>query len=191
MESPPGEITQLLAELRDREQDATPRLFELLYSELRRMAQNRLRRESPEHSLQATALVHEAYMRLAGAHPQWQNRAHFFAIASKAMRRVLVDHARTKQAAKRPDSLQKVNLDEAILLTDDCRDEMLILDQALDRLSKLDARQTQIVELRYFGGLTSPEVAEALGISTITVQRDWAIAKVWLHAELAGRPAGL
>lgn len=189
MNSTPGEITQLLIELRERKQDAAPRLFELLYDELRRMAQIRLRHENPEHTLQATALVHETYMRLIDANQRWQNRGHFFAIASKAMRRVLVDHARAKQAAKRPGSQQRVNLDEALLVTNDRYDDILILDQALDRLFKLDARQTQIVELRCFGGLSSAEVAEALGISAITVQRDWAVAKVWLHAELSGRLA--
>ena len=187
MNDSPGEVTRLLIEMEERKQDAAPRLFELLYDELRRMARNRLRNESPEHSLQATALVHETYLRLVDIQQQWHNRGHFLAIASSAMRRVLVDHARAKHAAKRPGSQQRVNLDDAPLVSNQRDDDLISLDRALKRLSQMDARQGQIVELRYFGGLTSEEVAEVLGISTITVQRDWAVAKVWLHAELAGR----
>jgi RNA polymerase sigma factor (TIGR02999 family) len=184
-----GEVTQLLAELEERRQDAAPKLFELLYSELRRMAQRHLQNERADHTLQATALVHEAYLRLVDARQDWRNRAHFFAIASSAMRRILVDHARAKHAAKRPGSQQKVNLDDAPLLCSEPYDDVISLDLALKRLSQIDARQGRIVELRYFGGLTSEETAEALGVSIITVQRDWAVAKAWLHGELAGRAA--
>jgi RNA polymerase sigma-70 factor (ECF subfamily) len=183
----PGEVTLLLVDLQNRRQEAAPKLFELLYTELRRMAHRHLQNERPDHTLQATALVHEAYLRLVGARQDWSNRAHFFAIASSAMRRILVDHARAKQAAKRPGSQQRVDLEELPLLSIEPYDDVLTLDRALERLSQIDARQGRIVELRYFGGLTSEETAEALGVSTVTVQRDWAVAKAWLYGELAGR----
>ena len=189
MDHSPGEVTRLLIELEDRKQEAAPKLFELLYGELRRMAQLHLQHERPDHTLQATALVHEAYVRLVDGLRPWRNRAHFFAIASSAMRRILVDHARAKRAAKRPGSQQKVDLDEVLLLSNEQFDGIIALDRALERLSQFDPRQGRIVELRYFGGLTSEEVGEALGVSTITVQRDWAVAKAWLHGELAGRSA--
>jgi RNA polymerase sigma factor (TIGR02999 family) len=182
-----GEVTQLLNELEDRQQEVTPKLFELLYSELRRLAQYYLKNERPDHTLQATALVHEAYVRLVGADPHWRNRSHFFAIASSAMRRILVDQARAKHAAKRPDPQQRIDLDEVPLLSHANFDEVIALDRALDRLSELDALQARIVELRYFGGLTAEEAAQALGISVSSVNRDWVVAKAWLHAELSGR----
>ncbi len=181
-----GEITRLLSELEERKQDAAPRLFELLYNDLRRMAQHHLRHENVSHTLQATALVHEAYIRLVDDDRHWQNRAHFFSIASAAMRRILVDHARAKHAAKRPGSRQRVNLDEVLCVSSEPCEDVINLDRALERLSQIDPRQGRIVELRYFGGLTSDEAAKVLGISTITVQRDWAVAKAWLHGELAG-----
>lgn len=184
-----GEVTRLLTELRGRRQEAALRLFDLLYGELRRLAQHHLMNERPEHTLQATALVHEAYLKLVDGHQDWQNRAHFFAIASSAMRRILVDHARARQAAKRPGSQKQLNLDEAPLLTDDHPLDVIAVDLALQRLSQVDARQSRIVELRFFGGLTAEEAAEALGVATITVQRDWVVAKAWLYKELAGRPA--
>jgi RNA polymerase sigma factor (TIGR02999 family) len=184
-----GEVTQLLNELKGRRQEAAARLFDLLYGELRRLARRHLMNERPEHTLQATALVHEAYLRLVEGQEDWRNRAHFFAIASSAMRRILVDHARAKHAAKRPGSQQRANLDEVPLLSSEQPDEVIAIDRALSRLSEIDARQGRIVELRYFGGLTAEEAAEALGVSTATVQRDWAIAKAWLHGELAGSAA--
>jgi RNA polymerase sigma-70 factor (ECF subfamily) len=184
-----GEVTRLLTELKGRRQEAAPRLFDLLYGELRRLAQRHLMNERPEHSLQATALVHEAYLRLVDGHQDWQNRAHFFAIASSAMRRILVDHARARQAAKRPGSQQQLNLDEVPLLTNDHSLDVIAVDLALQRLSQIDARQSRIVELRFFGGLTAEEAAEVLGVATITVQRDWVVAKAWLYKELAGRSA--
>jgi RNA polymerase sigma-70 factor (ECF subfamily) len=189
MSESPGEITHLLQGLIERNESAATRLFELLYADLRRVARRHLRSERPDHTLQATELVHEAYFRLAGNHQNWRNRAHFFAVASSAMRRILVDHARAKQAAKRPGSRQEVALDDALLLVREQYDDLISLDRALERLSKIDVRQCRIVELRYFGGLTSEEAAEALGVSTITVQRDWVIAKAWLHGELTGRSA--
>jgi RNA polymerase sigma factor (TIGR02999 family) len=187
VDSSAGEVTQLLNELENRQQQVTPKLFEILYSELRRLAQYYLRNERPDHTLQATALVHEAYVRLVGADPHWRNRTHFFAIASSAMRRILVDQARAKHAAKRPDPQQRVDLDEAPLLSQENFDQVIALDRALERLSRLDAPQARVVELRYFGGLTAEETAVAMGISVSSVNRDWVVAKAWLHAELCGR----
>lgn len=187
MEGSAGEVTQLLNELEGRNQEATPKLFELLYQELRKLAQYYLQSERPDHSLQATALVHEAYVRLVGADPHFRNRTHFFAIASSAMRRVLVDQARARHAAKRPHPERRVDFEEAVLLSNENFDEILALDQALERLSRLDAAQARVVELRYFGGLTAEETALAMGISVSSVTRDWVVAKAWLHAELSGR----
>jgi RNA polymerase sigma factor (TIGR02999 family) len=189
MDHSPGEVTRLLMEMREHQQEVAPRLFELLYNELRRLAQHHFQKERSDHTLQATALVHEAYVRLINTHQDWRNRTHFFAVASAAMRRILVDHARAKHAAKRPGSQHKVNLDEALTLCREPYDDVIILDLALERLSQLDPRQGRLVELRYFGGLTLDEAAEALGVSSVTVQRDWAVAKAWLHGELAGRSA--
>ena len=189
MDPSPGEVTRLLMDLEQRKQEAAPRLFELLYDELRRMAQRHLQNERADHTLQATALVHEAYLRLADNDMHWHNRAHFFAIASSAMRKILVDHARAKRAVKRPGSRQKVDLDEVLLLSREPYDDILTLDRALERLGEINARQERIVELRYFGGLTSNEAAEVLGVTAVTVQRDWAVAKAWLHGELASQSA--
>lgn len=186
MDGSTGEVTQLLNELEGRSHEATPRLFELLYNELRKLAQYYLKSERPDHTLQATALVHEAYVRLVGADPHFRNRTHFFAIAASAMRRVLVDQARAKHAAKRPNPQQRVDFDEAPVLSSENFDEVIALDQALERLTQFDAPQAQIVELRYFGGLTAEEAAAAMGISVSSVNRDWVVAKAWLHAELSG-----
>ena len=184
MDTPNGEITRLLAELEDRKEDATSRLFELLYHELRRIAQHHFANERADHSLQATALVHEAYMRLVGTTGHWQNRAHFYGVASGVMRRILVDHARAKRAAKRPDSHQRVVLEEALAITDEQLENVIYIDQALSRLALIDIRQSRIVELRYFSGLTAEETAEVLGVSLNTVKRDWSVAKAWLYGEL-------
>lgn len=184
-----GEVTRLLIDLKGRRQEAASRLFDLLYVELRRLARRHLLNERSGHTLQATALVHEAYLRLVDGHQDWQNRAHFFATASSAMRRILVDHARAKRAAKRPGSQKQSNLDDLPPLSNEHYDDVIAIDVALTQLSRIDARQGRIVELRYFGGLTAEEAAEALGVSVITVQRDWAIAKAWLHGQLAGRAA--
>jgi RNA polymerase sigma factor (TIGR02999 family) len=189
MEGSSGEITRLLIELKGHRQEAASRLFDLLYVELRRLARRHLMNERSDHTLQATALVHEAYLRMVDGHDDWRNRAHFFAVASSAMRRILVDHARAKRALKRPGSQKQANLDDLPLLSDEHYEDVIAIDLALQKLSKIDARQGRIVELRYFGGLTAEEAAEALGVSVITVQRDWAIAKAWLHGELAGSAA--
>jgi RNA polymerase sigma factor (TIGR02999 family) len=169
-------------------------LMPLVYVELRSQAARYLRRERPDHTLQPTALVHEAFVRLVGQeHVAWQNRAHFFGIAAQMMRRILVDHARAHQAAKRPGAAYRVGLDEraGVMLPRDC--ELLLLDQALDELSTRDPRQSRIVELRYFGGLSEQETAQVLSISRATVTREWHTAKAWLYRRLtsgaaAGRP---
>jgi RNA polymerase sigma factor (TIGR02999 family) len=184
MDSAAGETTRLLAQLGDRNEIAAQRLFELLYPELRRIAQHHFANERAEHSLQATALIHEAYMRLVGASGPWQNRAHFLGVASGVMRRILVDHARAKRAAKRPDSRQRVALEEALLLSSNHFETVIDIDRALSRLALIDVRQSRIVELRYFGGLTAEEVAEVLHVSLNTVKRDWSVAKAWLYGEL-------
>lgn len=166
----PAEVTQLLLQMQERREGATPRLFELLYDELRRIAQRQFQNERPDHTLQATALINEAYFRLVAEKENWRNRAHFLAIASGAMRRILVDHARAP-SRKRPSSNQRVDLETVALLNEEHLDEVIALDRALANLSQIDRRQTRIVELRYFGGLTAEEAAEALGVSTITVQK--------------------
>jgi RNA polymerase sigma-70 factor (ECF subfamily) len=175
----------LLVDLQERKQDAASRLFEVLYGQLREIARRQLRKERPDQTLQATALVNEAYLRLVGNDQPWQNRVHFFAVAASAMRRILIDRARAKRATKRPSSHQRVDLNEAPMLSSGPSDGILALDRALDKLSHIDARQGRIVEMRYFGGLTADEIAGALGISVITVQRDWRLAKAWLRRELS------
>jgi RNA polymerase sigma factor (TIGR02999 family) len=160
---------------------------ELVYAELRRVAQRQLRHERADQSLTPTALVHEAYVKLVDQHRvRWQNRAHFFSIAAHVMRRVLVDHARARSAAKR-DHAATIALDEVEVLTRPVDVDVLALDSALEKLGRLDSRQSQLVELRFFGGLTVDEIAAALDIAPITVKRDWALARAWLFREL--RPA--
>jgi RNA polymerase sigma factor (TIGR02999 family) len=168
--------------------DAEPRVILAVYSELRRMAEACMRRERPGHTLQATALVHEAYMKLVGQHSvNWQSRAHFFGVAAQAMRRILVDHARGHIREKRGGGREVVPIEDAIVFSPERSEEFLALDQALQELAVLDARQAKIVELRYFGGLTVEETAEVMAISSKTVKRDWAVAKAWLHGELKAR----
>jgi RNA polymerase sigma-70 factor, ECF subfamily len=186
---PPHEITELLQQLRTGSRDALDRLMPLVYGELRRQAGRYLQRERRDHTLQPTALVHEAYLRLVGHHQApWQNRAHFFGIAAQTMRRILVDHARGLQRIKRGGPQQKVALEEAHALTEDSTVDLLALDEALEQLVKLDPQAARIVELRYFAGLSVEETAEALGISPTSVKRDWRMAKAWLHAALARAP---
>jgi RNA polymerase sigma-70 factor, ECF subfamily len=185
-ENPP--ITQLLIAWSDGRREALESLVPLVYEDLRRMAARYMRREAPGHALQATALVHEAYVRLIDQRQvRWRNRAHFFGVAASMMRRILVDQARVRRAEKRGGKLDRVTL-SGIDLPSDAPDEIdvLALHGALERLAAFDPRQERIVELRYFGGLTIEETAEVLAISEATVVREWTIAQAWLRVELSG-----
>ncbi len=186
-QEPPGEVTLLLAQLREGNQEAVNQLVPLVYGELRKMAAAYMRREKVGHSLQATELVNEAYMRLAGGEAgQWQNRAHFFAIAANSMRQVLLDHARKRHAGKRGGThAQKVDMDAELLVDHDSLDDVVIVDELLGRLEEIDPRQGRLVELRFFAGLTEDETAEAMGISSATVKREWRSAKAWLTREMS------
>jgi RNA polymerase sigma factor (TIGR02999 family) len=183
-----GEITQLLAEVNAGNTEAVTRLTELVYDELHRIASRVMNGERRDHTLQATVLVHEAYIQLTNREEQsWQNRAHFFAVAAQLMRRILIDHARARHAAKRGGRQIKVQIDDIAVVSDDHCDEMIIIDEALVRLSECDERLCRVVELKFFGGLTEDEIAEVLSISPRTVKRDWKVAKAWLHGELSTR----
>jgi RNA polymerase sigma factor (TIGR02999 family) len=164
-------------------------LLAAVYAELHRQASRAMRRESGDHTLQATALVHEAYLRLVDQRRvEWRNRAHFFGVAAQLMRRILVDHARRRHAAKRGDGMRQITLDDAGALpgsSDDPGVDVLVLNEALERLAAMDEGQARIVELRYFGGLNIEETAEALRVSPATVKREWAVARAWLRRELA------
>jgi RNA polymerase sigma factor (TIGR02999 family) len=182
----PGDVTQLLLDLRLGNREANARLIPLVYQELRRIAAAHMRREHFNHSLQPTALVHEAYMRLVQiSQVDWQSRAHFFCVASTEMRRILVDHARANLAQKRGGRNNTIWLDEDILAGPSKSPEVIALDDALNALAKLDDRQAKIVEMRFFAGMTEEETGEILGISVRTVKRDWRIAKAWLFKELS------
>lgn len=185
MSDSPGEVTVLLGRLKAGDAAAHAQLMNVVYDELRRLAAKLMRDESPGHSLQATALVNEAYMRLVNVNEvDWQGRAHFFAIAAQIMRRVLVDHARHKKAQKRGGGQSALNLDEAIVFATQHSPQLLALDEALGRLEQIDPRKSRIVEMRFFGGLTEEEVAGVLGIAPRTVKREWSFARAWLHAEM-------
>ena len=178
-------ITQRLVAWSDGDPQALEALMQLVYKELRRLANHYLRSERRDHTLQPTALVHEAYLRLTGQNQvHWQNRAHFFGVAAQMMRRVLVDHARANCRAKRGGSAPKLSLDETMCLYDQQDDQLVELDEALNRLRELDSRKSEVVELRYFGGMSVEETAEVLGVSCNTVMRDWNMAKAWLYQEL-------
>jgi RNA polymerase sigma factor (TIGR02999 family) len=188
VEPSPVDVTSLLNKLADGDQEAAAKLVPLVYDELRRLAAHRLRHERPGHTLQATALVHEAYMKLAAQKDaKWQNRAQFFGVASQLMRRILVDYARGQQRIRRGGKQQKVSLDDVLLVSPDRTEEVLTVHESLSRLGTLDARQARIVELRYFGGLTVEETAEVVGISTKTVMRELKVAKAWLYGDLKDR----
>jgi RNA polymerase sigma factor (TIGR02999 family) len=181
----PGEVTDLLLELKRGNKEAEGLLIPLVYKELRRIAAKYIRRESPGHSLQATALVHEAYIRLIDIREvDWQSRSHFFAVSATLMRRILVDHARASRARKRGNGWDAVSLNEAILPSPERAPEILALDEALNKLASFDERQSKIVELRFFAGMSEDEAGNVLGISARTVKRDWRIAKAWLFKEL-------
>jgi RNA polymerase sigma factor (TIGR02999 family) len=184
MASPP-DVTALLAEWSRGNHSALNELLPLVYAELRRMAARQLRRERINHTLQPTALVHEAYLRLVGQREvDWQSRAHFFAVAAQVMRRILVDHARRHGAVKRGEGVRCVSVDDAQEVAASDEIPILALDRALDRLQKVDAGLARIVELRAFGGLTIEEAAQVLEVSPSTVKRDWRTAKAWLNREL-------
>ena len=185
MESSRSEVTALLQLWSDGRKEALDRLLPQIYAELQRLASSYLRRERPDHTLQATALVHEAFIKLVDQRAvRWQNRAHFFGIAAQAMRRILVDHARARDAGKRGDGARRISLDDALVLTDMPNVDVLALDEVLSRLAVLDPQQSRVVELRFFGGLTIDETAEVLHISPATVGREWTLARAWLYAEL-------
>lgn len=184
---PPHEITQLLAEWSSGNQAALDRLYPLVYDELRRMAHRYMSRERKGHTLQTTALINEAYLRLVAQRDvQWANRAHFFGIAAQIMRRILIDHARRYEYAKRGGGAQRVSLDEVAVVAKERARELLALDEALKRLATLDPRRERVVELRFFGGLDNEEIATVLDISPNTVTRDWNLARAWLYKELSG-----
>ncbi len=179
---PPESVTALLQAWNAGDEEAGRRLIPLVYDELRRRAGAYLRRERPGHTLQPTALVHEAYLRLVGLRGHWRSRSHFFGVASNLMRRILVDHARRRRAAKR-DAIH-VTLNEAVQSVAEPEVDLVLLDEALCELSALNARQGRVVELRYFGGLKLEEVAEVVGVSVPTVKRDWTVARAWLFDRL-------
>ena len=182
-------VTQLLIGWSEGNKEALDELLPLVYDELRKQAARYLRKESPGHTLQTTALIHEAYLRLIDQkNVRWQNRAHFFGIAAQLMRRILVDHARMKKRAKRGGSNIKVSLSEAALKTPAQDLDIVALDEALKRLEQVDEQQSRVVELRFFSGLSVEETAEVLSISPATVKRDWSMAKAWLHREITGGP---
>jgi RNA polymerase sigma factor (TIGR02999 family) len=179
-------VTQMLNAWGKGDQKSLDKLLPLVYDELRRLAASYLRRERPDHTLQPTALVHEAYFRLIDQREvSWQNRAHFFGIAAQIMRRILVDHARSHLYAKRGGGAQKLSLDEVICLPDQKEVELTALDEALNKLEAIDPRQSRIIELRYFGGLSIEATAEVLGISSATVKREWSMARAWLHRQIS------
>lgn len=182
-----ADVTVLLSDLAKGDPEAASRLMPLVYEELRRIALRHMRRESTDHTLQATALVHEAYLKLVEQRSvEWQSRAHFFAVASQAMRRILIDHARGSMRDKRGGGQRAIPLDEALVFSPEQSADLLELDVALHRLADFDPRQARIVELRFFGGLSVEEAAAVLGVSPKTVKRDWSVAKAWLHGELKG-----
>jgi len=187
----PGEITVLLAEVREGNSASESRLAELVYEQLHGIAARYMRYERPDHTLQATVLVDDAYLHMVNQEDRnWQNRSHFYAVAAQVMRRILIDHARNHNAAKRGGGLSAVRLEYAVCLSDDKWEELIAVDQALTRLAGRDARLARIVEMRFFAGLTEEEIAEALGVSSRTVKRDWQVAKAWLHGELSGKHDG-
>lgn len=178
----PSELTHLLLDWGKGDKDALDKLMPLVYDELRSLARRYLSRESAGHTLQTTALVNEAYLRLIDqSRVQWQNRAHFFAISAQMMRRILVDHARKQHYAKRGGGAVRLSLDDVAMLSKEKAAELVALDEALEKLAEMDSRRSRVVELRFFGGLNNEEIASVLGISANTVMRDWNLAKAWLY----------
>jgi RNA polymerase sigma factor (TIGR02999 family) len=183
---PPSQVTKLLQGWRGGDPKDLETLLPLVYDELRRLAHHHLKNERPGHTLQSTALVHEAYFRLVGQDlPQWENRAHFFAIAAQLMRQILVDYARRRGASKRGSGVCMLTLDNAVALPQRKDVDVVALDDALNTLAEVDPRQSRVVELRFFAGLSLEETSEVMGIATATVQRDWTAARAWLHREIS------
>jgi RNA polymerase sigma factor (TIGR02999 family) len=186
-----ADVTQILNAIDQGDPRAAAELLPLVYDELRKLAADRLCAEAPGHTLQPTALVHEAYLRLVGAQElqDWNSRGHFFAAAAEAMRRILVESARSKRSLKRGGGARRVNFDQAASLVEEPADDLLALDEALDRLAAEDPAKAEIVKLRYFAGLTVEQAAQALGLSRATADRYWAYSKVWLYRAVTGDPA--
>ena len=189
MDDRSAEVTKLLKEWSNGQEQALERLVPQIHRELRKLAASYLRKERPDHTLQPTALVNEAFLKLIDQRAvRWQNRAHFFGIAAPAMRRILVDHARARTAGKRGDGVRNVPLEDAAMVAHALDHKLLVLDEALTRLAAIDPQQSRVVELRFFGGLTMEETAEVLRISPATVGREWRMAKAWLFAEIGSAP---
>ncbi|HEY1498065.1 MAG TPA: sigma-70 family RNA polymerase sigma factor [Acidobacteriaceae bacterium] len=184
MEPTPGDVTQLLKAMHDGDPAAAQNLLPLVYSELHRLAQAYMRRERPDHTLQATALINEAYLRLAGEDVDWNNRAHFIGLAAHVMRQVLVDYARAHHAQRRAGGLHRVEMQDDLAISPDRLEEVASLDQALTRLAALNPRQAKVVELRYFGGLSVEQIAQLLDIAPRSVKRDWSLARIALARDL-------
>jgi RNA polymerase sigma factor (TIGR02999 family) len=183
--SSPQEVTRLLLAWSEGEQEALEKLIPLVHTELQRLAHRYMSRQRPDHTLQTTALVNEAYLRLVDcSRVRWQNRVHFFAISAQLMRRILVDWARSQEYLKRGGQIQKVSLDEALVVSKQQGADLAALDDALNALASVDVRKSQVVEMRFFGGLSVEETAEVLKVSPDTVLRDWKLAKVWLAREM-------
>lgn len=186
---PSNDVTQLLVNWSQGDPKALEALTPVVYDELRRLARSYLRRERPDHTLQSTALVHEAYLKMVDQRQvRWQNRAHFFGVAAQIIRRILVDHARAHKADKRGADAVKLSLDEAMAIPEERQIDLVALDDSLNSLASFDIQQGRIVELRFFGGLSIEETAEVLGVSPATVKRDWAMAKAWLYRDMTTRP---
>lgn len=180
-----NDLTRLLNSIESGDNTASGELLRLVYDELRKLAAQKMARESPGQTLQSTALVHEAWLRLGGGDPQtWQNRAHFFGAAAEAMRRILIDSARRKKAVRHGGNLERVNADEVVIAAGQRDDQLLAVHEALDRLAEHDAAKAELVKLRYFVGLTIEQAADALGISEPTAKRHWAYARAWLYREI-------
>jgi RNA polymerase sigma-70 factor (ECF subfamily) len=188
-----GQVTRLLHAMHAGDTDAAGDLLPLVYKELHRLAEAYMRRERPDHTLQPTALINEAYMRLARENQDWKNREHFIGVAAHVMRRVLVDYARAHKGGIRSGGLKRVEWEEGLAITSERPDEFLALDEALDRLTEVSPRQARVVEMRYFGGLSVEEIAGVLGIAPRSVKRDWSLARIWLFKDLkmAGKQTAL
>jgi RNA polymerase sigma factor (TIGR02999 family) len=187
----PGDVTRLLAAVSDGSPEAVNQLLPMVYDELRRLAAGYFQAENPGHTLQPTALVHEAYLKLVDQRTAgWQDRMQFFGVAAQAMRRILVDHARTRRAGKRDPGGKRVPLDDAVACLEERAEDLVAVDEALARLARFDERKARVVELRFFGGLTVEDTANVLGVSGRTVEREWTLARAWLRGEVTRSDAG-